>query len=100
MGRIISTLTSKGKEYSTEDNKLHNFDKGAVKSGKTREEVLKGFMLKHEISVDDIIENIKIGKLPTRDLVEEKIGDIIAYYILLEASIYDRIDKESMNGIR
>lgn len=96
--QIVSTLTTKGKEYSTEDNKLHNFDKGAQKSGKIREEVLKGFMLKHEISVDDIIEDIKIGKLPTKELVREKVGDIIAYYILLEASIIDRLNNVNGNS--
>jgi len=95
--QIVTVLASKGKEYSTEDNKLHNFDKASIKSGKIREEVIKDFMLKHEISVDDIIDNIKEGKLPSKSLVAEKVGDIINYYILLEASIYDRIDKE-VNG--
>lgn len=100
LGRIVDILGKKGKEYSTEDNKLHNFDRGAVKTGKIREEIILDFMLKHQISVDDIVENIKKGILAKEDLVEEKIGDIINYYILLEASIKDRIDKEVNGRVR
>ena len=85
-------LIEKGKEYSTDENKLHNFDKAAIKSNQSREKALKGMLLKHEVSIDDIVENIDKGKLPSRELLDEKIGDIINYYILLEACIVERIN--------
>lgn len=97
--QIINTLIEKGEEYSKEDNKLHNFDVGAQMTGKLREEVLLGFVLKHQISLLDIIEDLKEGKIPKNYLVAEKLGDIINYYILLEASLQDRIQKE-MNDRR
>lgn len=92
LDRIKSVLINKGKEYSKVDDKLHNFNVGARITGKLREEVLMGFLLKHQISVNDIIEDIKIGKLPTKELVEEKLGDCINYHVLLEASIMDRLN--------
>lgn len=93
--KILQGLTSKGKEYSKEDNKLHNFDRAALKRNISREEAIQGFMLKHEVSVDDIIENIKKGIIPKREVIDEKIGDLINYWILMEASIVQRIEEEN-----
>jgi len=90
---IKNTLVIKAKEYANDTDRLHNFNAAAIKSNQSREKALKGFMLKHEVSLDDIINNIDKGILPTRALLNEKMGDIINYYILLEASITDRINK-------
>lgn len=92
--KIKNVLIEKGKEYSTKDDKLHNFNRGADISGQIREKVLLGFLLKHQISLLDIVDNIEKGVLPSRNLIDEKIGDIVNYYILLEASIIDRLEKE------
>lgn len=89
-------LDSKGQEYSTDDNKLHNFEKAARISGQTREQALKGMLLKHEVSISDIIEKTSKGEYPSQPVIDEKIGDIINYYILLEACLTDKIDK--LNG--
>lgn len=88
------TLISKSDEYSTEDDKLHNFNEGARITGRTREQVLYGFALKHHISINDIRENIAKGELPTIEMVEEKFGDAINYLILEKASIIDRINNK------
>lgn len=89
----VKVLIAKGQEYSTSDNKLHNFDKAARMSGQTREQALKGMLLKHEVSISDIIEKTAKGEYPSQVLIDEKIGDIINYYILLEACFADKIDK-------
>lgn len=86
-----STLASKSKEYSTDSDKLHNFNRGASMTGKIREEIILGFALKHHISVLDIVDNINKGILPTEAMVDEKIGDLMNYLVLLEASIKERI---------
>jgi hypothetical protein len=91
--KIKDTLLAKGKEYSTDDNKMHNFDRGAKISGKKREIVLWGFALKHYISFMDILDNIERSKYPTKEVIDEKIGDLINYLILCEASIKDTIDE-------
>jgi hypothetical protein len=86
-------LDFKGQEYSSADNKLHNFEKAARISGQTREQALKGMLLKHEVSISDIIEKTSQGEYPSQAVIDEKIGDIINYYILLEACFADKIDK-------
>ena len=90
-------LLHKAKEYVRNGDRLHNFNVGARMSGQSRERVLKGFMLKHFISVFDIIDDIDKGVLPKEDVLNEKIGDSINYLILLEASIKDKLGRQA-NG--
>jgi hypothetical protein len=89
--KIEAVLAAKQKEYSADGEALHNFYKGAAMSGQSPEQVLYGFLLKHLISVHDIIEGVSNGgPLPTRELIEEKCGDVINYHILLDCLLYDR----------
>jgi hypothetical protein len=92
--KIEETLGNKAKEYAVEGDKLHNFNVGARITGQTREKVLWGFALKHYISFLDILENLDKGKLPTEAMVDEKIGDLINYLVLVEASLKDRLNGE------
>ena len=87
-------LYSKSKEYSSDADKLHNFNKGAMMSGHSREDVLWGFLLKHLISVSDIVEATNQGKFPNMETINEKIGDCINYFVLLEACLVDRLKQE------
>lgn len=89
--KIQTTLVEKGKGYVRNGNKMHNFDVGASITGHSREKVLYGFMLKHLISFQDMVNDIEAGDLPTEEYVDEKIGDIICYAILAEASIKDKL---------
>lgn len=91
--KIKHVLSVKAKEYVRGDDRLHNFNRGAEISGISRERVLHGFMLKHFISYLDMLDDIDKGITPTADYVDEKIGDIINYMVLLEASIKDRMTK-------
>lgn len=88
---IRKILVEKGKEYRREGNPYHNFESGSSKTGIIREKVLDGFLLKHEISISDITNDLVIGKLPTSEAVEEKFNDNIIYLILKKAMILDRI---------
>lgn len=90
--KIKETLSSKAKEYATDMDKLHNFNVGARLSGQTRERVLWGFALKHYISFLDILDGLDKGKLPSEAIVDEKVGDLINYLVLVEASIKDRLN--------
>lgn len=89
---IKDTLLLKGKEYASDTDKLHNFNKASEITGECREKVLFGFALKHLVSVMDIIDNMnKDNKyIPSQELTSEKCGDLINYILLLEASIEDR----------
>lgn len=104
--RTTFTLASKSAEYSTDDDKLHNFKRAGDMKHETPEKALVGMWVKHIISILDIVddiekENQKIGLIfrynPKHDLdikiVEEKVGDAINYLILLEALIKERYKK-------
>lgn len=86
-------LGVKAMEYVRDDNAMHNFDTGAKMTGQCREKVLYGFALKHHISLQDIRNDIEKGVLPTKEMVDEKFGDVINYTILEKASILERIEK-------
>jgi hypothetical protein len=88
---IKTTLIIKGKEYRRNNDPLHNFNQGSKITGKSRETVLWGFALKHLISFMDILNDIEDEGYPAEEVVEEKIGDLINYLILCEASIKDKL---------
>lgn len=87
-------LGQKSAEYAKDNDKLYNFKRAAEVLRKTPEEALWGMLMKHIVSIQDIVEDVAKGKLPTEKLLEEKIGDNINYLILLEAMIKERIQIE------
>lgn len=91
-------LIKKSAEYANDENKLHNFDKAARITGKSREECLWGMALKHLVSVTDIIDDMSkdASYIPSRDLVMEKFGDLRNYLLLLEACIEDKRNKQPL----
>lgn len=92
LNNIRETLIVKGKEYRRNGNIFHNFDEGAKRSGLIREKVLDGFLLKHEISIADITNDLEKGILPSIETLNEKIGDNVIYLILKMASMIDKIE--------
>lgn len=85
---ITELLSTKGKEYQRDNNPFHNFEQGAVRNGVHPIDVLRGFMLKHEVSVVDICNDlIEEGKVAKPEHVAEKIQDILIYYLILEQMI-------------
>ena len=97
LNQIKETLIVKGKEYRRNNNPFHNFDEGSKRSGLIREKVLDGMLLKHEISIADITNDLIEGKLPKIETIEEKFGDNLIYLILKKASIIDKIEKNMNN---
>lgn len=93
--KIKASLIVKGKEYRRNNDPLHNFNVAAQVNKTTREKALWGFAVKHYVSFLDILDDIEKGKLPTENQVDEKIGDLISYLILAEASIKDKIANDS-----
>lgn len=91
--QIRETLIVKGKEYRRDNNPFHNFEVGARKKNITREKVLDGMLLKHEISIEDMTNDLDNGKLPSESSVNEKFGDNIIYLLLKKAMFIDRISK-------
>ena len=89
--KIDNVLAKKAKEYMRNEDRLHNFNKAAQITGESREKILwNGFALKHYVSVCDIIEDIENKQVVTNDIIDEKIGDLINYLVLLEVSLKHR----------
>ena len=98
LNQIKETLIVKGKEYRRNNNPFHNFEEGSKRSGLIREKVLDGMLLKHEISIADMTNDLEKGILPKIETVEEKFGDNLIYLILKKASIIDKIENEKLEN--
>jgi hypothetical protein len=89
---IKQTLLDKGKEYATSEDRFHNFNKAAQRRGISAFRALDGMMLKHEVSVDDLIGFAeKTPERLTHELINEKLGDFINYLILLEGMLREAV---------
>ena len=90
INKIRETLKSKAKEYATKD-RLHNFKIAARICDVTTEQALWGMASKHLVSILDMVFDSKDTTPPPPAMVDEKIGDMINYLILLEAVFLHRI---------
>jgi hypothetical protein len=79
-------LVDKARQYAPDDDRLHNFRVAAVLRGSNIVEVIAGMMVKHTISIYDMINS---GQLFPLELWEEKITDHINYLLLLRAALHD-----------
>ena len=81
--KIREVLAVKGKEYAPEGkDRLHNFKIAAKINDQKYWQALWGMATKHLVSIKDMID---LPCRPETQLVDEKIGDMINYLILLEA---------------
>jgi len=86
--RIRKVLRSKGGEYASDQDRLHNFKVAARIDDETPSQSLWGMFKKHLVSVIDLKNGTH---RVTSHLVDEKIGDAINYLILLEALMVEEI---------
>ena len=84
--RIENVLVKKAAEYSLDDDRLSVFKHAAALSEETPEQALYGFMLKHIISITDMINS---EAAYSEELWNEKITDICNYLILLQGLLRD-----------
>ncbi len=102
--KTAAVLKSKAGEYAVSNERFHNFIRSAEILGTTRQKALTGMMVKHLVSVFDIVENSSYGVFPKDEVIEEKIGDSINYLILLEAMIkedkmeYEKSKVQALNA--
>jgi hypothetical protein len=85
-----SLLASKNDEYARDGDKLHNFKKASrFAEGKSQMGALKGFLLKHTVSIYDMMDDHIHGLKSSKKKWEEKIVDHINYLIILYAMIIE-----------
>lgn len=92
---IKGLLIQKGREYRRNNNPFHNFERGAEISGRSREEVLQGFLLKHLISVEDLRNDSKRGDFPDVSKIHEKYNDILVYFLIEKIMMLDNVEEYS-----
>ena len=91
--QLKDILIIKGKEYRRNKDPFHNFNQGAIKSQQHPLKVLDGFLLKHEISISDICDDIiYYNRLPKIETIEEKFGDNLTYLLIKKALLIDKIE--------
>lgn len=93
---LRALLIKKGEEYATDKDRLHNFKRGAEVTGDHPVKVLDGFLLKHYVSYRDMLKDIEAGKTIDYAYLNEKIGDILAYFLIFEALVIDTARVENL----
>ncbi len=84
--RINNVLIKKAAEYNLDNDRLSVFKHAAALSEETPEQALYGMMLKHIISVTDMVNSKEVY---SEELWNEKITDICNYLILLQGLLRD-----------
>lgn len=83
---IRNTLVGKAKEYAADHDRLHNFAVTAKVRDQNLTQALAGMMVKHTVSVYDMINS---GEAYSKALWDEKTGDHLVYLLLLQATIVE-----------
>lgn len=92
---IKGVMCKKSAEYAKGLDKLHNFKKAAQMRGLPPEECLRGMKLKHDVSIEDMLDDLlEKGTEYPQGLWQEKLHDQINYTFLLWALLMERYDWE------
>jgi hypothetical protein len=86
--RARNTLAGKAEEYASDKDRLHNFRNAAQMQETDLAGALGGMMIKHTISVYDMINHGNTTDY-TLEQWKEKIGDHLNYLLLLMAIIHE-----------
>ena len=86
LSKTRTTLMKKQDEYNLDVDRLGFFKRAAVMANTTPEQALYGFLLKHLVSLSDMVtSHDKFSK----ELWDEKLGDITNYLLLLRGLLED-----------
>ena len=87
---VKGVMCKKSAEYARDDDKLYNFKRAATMSGKTPLECLRGMKLKHDVSIDDMLNDEVSGDGHTQEWWQEKLRDDINYLFLMWALLFEK----------
>lgn len=97
LNRCRKLLTTKNDEYAQKTDKLSNFRQPSSLLGMCPAEVAFCYDTKHIASIQKIVHEISEGKLPTKELWQEKITDYLNYGLLMNACVLEEIENASDN---
>ncbi len=89
LDQIRTRLACKGADYAIDGDRLHNFREAAKLRGGSNADALLGMLVKHWVSVQDMVRDKAKGVAISRAKMDEKIGDAINYLVLLEAVLVE-----------
>lgn len=92
--KAFNLLNGKAAEYAESGDRLHNFKRAAELQGCTPIGALAGMMVKHTVSVYDLVRRHEEGARIPAELWDEKIIDSINYLILLRAAVRETAGDE------
>ena len=98
LNAIEDVLAIKAREYSDGEDRLLNFNEGSMITGKCREAVLDGFLLKHYVSYRKMLREAANNVHIDPAFIKEKFGDIINYFILQEVQFLHRFERNGNNA--
>ncbi len=85
VAKTCDTLEAKKHHYANDADRMHNFKVMAALQGNTPQESLLGVAVKHWFSVREMVaEFAKTGRVPSQEVLDEKLGDAVCYLFLLE----------------
>ena len=87
--KMKMVLGSKAREYASVTDRLHNFKAAGRVLNISSADALMGMLSKHLVSVMDIIMAVNAGGVVPIGMLDEKIGDTINYFVLLEALLME-----------
>lgn len=89
LAEIMERFHNKNKEYASNEDVFSNFRKaaGGLSYHCKEEQVAWEYTVKHLQSLKDMIAS---DIPPTPEMIDEKIGDVIAYMLLIKGMLYKR----------
>ena len=88
---IRETLKSKAVQYARGNDRLWNFKRAAERRRCTPEEALRGISVKHEVAIDDFINDLAEGGCMPYEQWVEKVMDSVIYNFLLMGLVKERL---------
>lgn len=88
-----NTLFSKRQEYANDQDVLANLKQPTTMMNTNQAQVALWYDMKHIASISKIAKDIDAGKLPTKELLDEKIGDYINYGLLFYSACLELMDQ-------
>ena len=88
--KIKETLDLKAGEYASLGSAFYNFERSGKINNQHPKQALWGMASKHLVSIIDMVENNEVYE---SEYIDDKIGDMINYLILLEGIFKNEIEK-------
>lgn len=91
-----SVLLTKAVEYASDADRLINFKQAAHLAQETQAKALAGMMIKHTVSIYDMLSRYEKGAQFSKEKWDEKILDNFNYLILLQAILEEERSTSSV----